>query len=97
MIPEFMQIYGLKLDRKNRELERCNVGILDTDGQSDNGCIRMDMHQYVKCMEVTMHTFPATTSGEYLSIEIEGGYIPHHTRMVNNMEFVFFKKKGKMN
>ena len=96
MIPEFMQIYGLKLDRKNRELERCNVGILVTDGQSDDGCVRMDMHQYVKCMEVTMHTFPTTTSGEYLSIEIEGGYIPHHTRMVNNMEFVFFKKKGKM-
>lgn len=87
------KIYGIKCNHKCKELERVEIGVLGTDGKH----VRMDMHQYSKCMDAVIKKINTKNFGEFLTIEIEGGYVPHHARMVNNIEVIEFKKKRKMN
>ena len=87
------KIYGIKCNLKNEELERVEIGILGTDGEH----VRMDMHQYSKCLDAVIKKLHTENFGEFLTVEIEGGYVPHHARMLNNIEVIEFKQRRKMN
>lgn len=90
----FLKIYAVKCDINDKELERAEIGKYLHDGYSP---VRMDSNQYVKCFDETMKKlFDMRNShvGDYLTIEIEGGYRPHHVQMVNNDEMIVFWKRG---
>lgn len=88
-----LTIYALKCDINNKELERVEIGKYLHDGYSP---IRMDFHQYDKCFDevVTKLSCMHGNVGDYLTVEIEGGYKPHHVQMVNNDEMIVFWKRG---
>lgn len=88
-----LTIYALKCDINNKVLEREEIGLFLHDGYSP---IRMDFHQYEKCFDETMKKLSCMHGnvGDYLTIEIEGGYRPHHVQTVNNDEMIVFWKRG---
>lgn len=87
------KIYVLKCNLKDEVLESEEIGFLETDGIN----IRMAMEQYSKCLDIAIKKLNTNNFGEYLTIEIGGGFVPHHARMLNNIEVIEFKKRRKMN
>lgn len=89
----FLKIYAVKCDIDDKVLNQVEIGNYLHDGYSP---VRMDFHQYQKCFDETIKKLYCMqcNTGDYLTVEIEGGYKPHHVQMVNNIEMIVFWKRG---